>query len=71
MIAAPLHAGTAKNGKFAWNEGAKIALDEFKKKLCARPLLMYPVFQKPFIVETDVSDRSFGAVLSQNMKTEG
>ena len=48
-----------------WNETSSIAFEEIKKKLTTAPILGYPDFTKPFIVETDASLSGLGAVLSQ------
>ena len=80
-IAAPLHAllgGTCKrkqrtnndNGQFVerWNESCDIAFCELKKRLVSSPVLGYPDFTKPFILETDASLQGLGAVLSQHQE---
>lgn len=56
MIVASIYAGTAKNVKYSWNEEIQIAFDEVKK-IHAPLRYMYRKFQKPFIAETDTSDR--------------
>lgn len=64
-IASCLHAATTPKGSFAWTEDMRAAFGELKRKLCEPPVLAYPDFTKPFIVETDASSYSVGAVLSQ------
>lgn len=66
-IVAQLHAGSTKNGKFYWNVKTQITFDEFKKKLCAPQVLMYPDFKRPFFVETYAPERDLGAVLWQKV----
>ena len=64
-IAAPLHAATTPKWKFQWDGEMQEAFIELKKKLCSPPVLTYPEFNKSFVVETDASEYSVGAVLSQ------
>ena len=75
-IAAPLHAitggskkkGSQKSGKAfgdGWDQKCTDAFDELKSKLTSTPVLGYPDFELPFIVETDASFAGLGAVLSQ------
>ena len=40
-------------------------LPKLKEKLCEAPILQIPDPRKTFLVQTDVSDRGVGAVLSQ------
>ncbi|KAK2188352.1 hypothetical protein NP493_135g04006 [Ridgeia piscesae] len=80
-IATPLHAllgGTSKKKSkknnsapsFAecWNESCDIAFNELKQRLVTAPVLGYPDFTKPFILETDASLKGLGAVLSQRQE---
>ena len=64
-IAAPLHSLTSKKVDFVWTEEAHDAFEKLKSKMCNSPVLAYPDFTKPFIVETDASSVALGAVLSQ------
>ena len=41
------------------------AFGELCKRLCSAPVLAYPDFEKPFILDTDASDVGIGGVLSQ------
>lgn len=43
-----------------------MAFDKLKLALSSGPILTFPDFNKPFILDTDASDSAMGAVLSQN-----
>ena len=64
-IAAVLHAATSGNSRLKWTEEMQQAFDELRIKLTSPPVLAYPDLEKPFVVETDVSSVSVGAVLAQ------
>ena len=44
---------------------AREAVDVLKKKVKSVPVLVFPDFNKPFLLETDASKEGLGAVLSQ------
>lgn len=52
--------------KFFWSESQQKAFTELKDHLCTAPMLALPDFQQPFEVETNASDYSIGAVLTQH-----
>ena len=56
---------TSDKDKFVWSEDMQAAFEELKVKLTSAPILSYPDYEKPFVVCTDASSRSVGAVLSQ------
>ena len=64
-IAEPLHRLTQKNVKFLWTDECNRAFEALKLKLITAPILSYPDFHLPFVLDTDASDKSIGAVLSQ------
>ena len=63
--AKPLHELTRKNIVFVWTGRCQAAFTELRKKLTQAPVLAYPCFDNPFILETDASGEGIGAVLSQ------
>ena len=72
-IAAPLHAllPPVKKGKpravagIAWNANAHAAFEELKQVLVQAPVLVYPDFRRPFVLEVDASLKGLGACLAQ------
>ena len=67
-LAAPLTDLTKKNRptKVTWTQDCDSAFQVLKTCLCISPVLQSPNFTKPFILQTDASDRSLDAVLSQS-----
>ena len=64
-IARPLHALTGKDVPFVWTTACQDAMQKLKDELTSAPLLVFPDFKKPFILETDASSTGLGAVLAQ------
>ena len=66
-IASPLFKLLSKeNAKsFTWNSASQNAFEELKSRLVSPPILAYPDFKLPFLLQTDASDTAIGAVLSQ------
>ena len=66
-IAAPLTDLTRKTAPniVNWSQDCEEAFVELKARMCSSPVLRSPDFAKPFIVQTDASERGVGAVLSQ------
>ncbi len=76
QTAAPLHQltaevsekGTKKRGIITsehWKGECRKAFDDLRAALTSAPVLAYPDYNQPFVVETDASDKGLGAVLSQ------
>ena len=82
-VAAPLHAllGGPKKRKGkrivsprvqlpeSWDETCEDSFNQLKSLLTSAPLLGYPNFKRPFILEVDASHLGLGAVLSQEQDT--
>ena len=64
-MAQPLHSLTRKGVQFVWDSDCQTAFDHLKQKLTQAPVLSYPSFDHPYIVETDASIQGLGAILSQ------
>ena len=67
-IAAPLNALTRKDIPFVWTPDCHQAFEKLKELLTSVPLLRYPDFERPFILETDASGDGLGAVLAQQQE---
>ena len=51
--------------EFCWTQECQEGFDQLKKALIEAPILAYLDYTKPFILETDVSLKGLGAILSQ------
>ena len=51
--------------EFKWTDKCQEGFDQLKKALTEAPVLAYPDYKRPFILETDASLKGLGAVLSQ------
>ncbi|GFY29442.1 retrovirus-related Pol polyprotein from transposon 412 [Trichonephila clavipes] len=66
-IAGPLHKLTESKQKFQWTKECEDSFLQLKEALTSSPILIYPQPDKPFILDTDASNESVGAVLSQEI----
>ena len=64
-LAKPLHRLTERNVSFTWTKECQESFAHLCHRLTTTPILAYPDFAKPFILDTDASNSSIGAVLSQ------
>ena len=64
-IAQPLHNLTQKGTPFHWSRECGEAFLLLKQRLTESQILMYPDFNRDFILETDASAMGLGVVLSQ------
>ena len=53
---------------FRWTEEQQEAFDSLKLSLCSSPLLRFPDFDKPFLIQTDACGYGIGAVLTQTFE---
>ena len=63
-ISGPLDA-LRKADKFKWTKEAEAAFEELRRKLTSDDLLVYPRFDRPFLVTCDASNTALGGVVSQ------
>lgn len=59
------HRGPVSNQPFLWNAECEEAFQALKEKLTHAPVLGYPDYSLPFLLQTDASRDGLGAVLAQ------
>ncbi len=64
-IARPLNRLTNKEIPFEWNDSCETSFQQLKSALMSGPILMYPDFEREFILYTDASDTAIGFILGQ------
>ncbi|XP_064472919.1 uncharacterized protein LOC135387751 [Ornithodoros turicata] len=66
-VAAPLTSLTKKGGSntVVWEEAHEEAFNDLKRRLTEAPILRLPDLDKDFVLRTDASEKSLGAVLLQ------
>ena len=64
-IAAPLHKLTGKGISLQWSAACQTAFECLKQALITSPVLAMPIHDDVDVLDTDASDHSIGAVLSQ------
>ena len=50
---------------FKWDSNHQESFDKLKQALISSPILAYPDYNKPFVLETDASLKGIGTILSQ------
>ena len=56
------------NSQFKWTDVEENAFRELKTILINAPMLTFPDYKAPFVVQTDACDDGLGAVLSQKVE---
>ena len=56
--------------KFTWKEEHEEAFQLLKMRLLQAPILSFPNFSYPLVIDTDASETALGAVLSQVIEEE-
>ena len=64
-IAYPLHQLLRKGKIYKWSADCQNAFETLKSKLTTEPVIIYPDFTQPMILETDASLKGLGAILGQ------
>src|SRR6266536_5752604 len=64
-LSKPLRRLLKKDVKFLWGSKEQEIFEELKKTLTEAPILLFPNFDKPFVLCTDASLKGLGAVLEQ------
>ena len=64
-IVEPLNRLLKKSAPYIWTNDQQEAFECLKTCLTSPPILAYPNFEKPFIIYTDASTYTLGAILSQ------
>ena len=64
-IAAPLHPLMKKNQSFQWSDQSQVSFVALKEALTLPPVLAMPNDVDTFVLDTDASQQTIGAVLSQ------
>eukprot|EP00112_Aurelia_sp_Birch-Aquarium-sp1_P008584 Seg1949.8 transcript_id=Seg1949.8/GoldUCD/mRNA.D3Y31 product="Retrovirus-related Pol polyprotein from transposon 17.6" protein_id=Seg1949.8/GoldUCD/D3Y31 len=65
LHAEPLYRLSKKNVPYVWGPEQEKAFSYMKKALTSSPVLQFPDFNLPFFVQSDASDKGFGAILGQ------
>jgi hypothetical protein len=63
--ASPLTELLKKGEEFNWTNRHQQAFEDLRQQLTTEPILIYPDWEKPFILSTDASTFAVGAILSQ------
>ena len=69
-LAGPLFQLGEKGRNFVWSNASQKSFDILKQALCEAPVLAFPRFDLPFVLDTDASTTGVAAVLSQVLDGE-
>eukprot|EP00731_Ephydatia_muelleri_P009833 Em0005g419a len=64
-VAKPLHRLKEHAVNFSWTAECQEAFENLRSRLTRAPILAFPDYTLPFVLDTDASDLGIGAVLSQ------
>ena len=64
-IAGPMTELTKTDVPFVWSPACEASFQLLKEKLVSPPILAYPDYNRPYILQTDASGESVGMVLAQ------
>jgi hypothetical protein len=64
----PLNSLLKKDVPWTWGAEQQAAFESLKADLTCAPVMAHPDYAKPFIVQTDWSNKGMGAILSQLSK---
>ena len=67
-VASPSFTLTKKDAQFIWTPQCRLTFNKLKSLLTTAPLLSFPKFDEPFLLETDASGAGLGAVLAQTQE---
>ena len=65
QISEPLTRLTRKGVSFSWKDQQEEAFQTLRTALTTAPILAYPDFKLPFVIQTDASQTGLGAVVTQ------
>ena len=65
QVSAPLNALLRKNAPFQWTSTCDIAFCTLKRLLTQPPILVFPDFTQPFLLQTDASGKAIAGILAQ------
>ena len=69
-ISGPLLELTKQDTTFDWTDDCTKAFNELKARLMTSPILAYPDYNKPYILQTDASGESIGMILAQKQNEQ-
>jgi hypothetical protein len=67
-LAEPLNKLTQDKVDFEWGPEQIASFEAIKEKLCNAPILAFPNFEYPFIIQTDASNLGISAILCQEIE---
>ena len=65
MLAEPLYCLSRKNIPFVWSNEQEQAVNYMRKMLPSFPITQFPDFSMPFYIQSDASEKGFGAIVGQ------